>query len=402
MRPMAATPDAPVLAADAAGAPRRTDGRGLRAALLIAASLTVMSGATISPGLPGMRAHFGGAPGADLLVRLVLTMPALFIALCAPFAGLVIERAGRLPTLVAGALLYAAAGTAGLWVDSLGALLASRALLGLSVAAVMTTATTLIGDYFAGPERARFLGVQSAFMGLGGLVFITGGGLAAEIGWRAPFAIYLAALAVPLLARAYLFEPRAPRAAPGAVPEALPAGVGTVLWSGFVTMTAFYLVPVQLPFLMVRDLDLPDPWVAGVALGLATLTSSLTSLNYARVASGWSFARVRAVAWALMAAAFAVLWAAGGLLTVLLAMVLLGVGLGLVFPALTTTMLALVPESRRGRMAGMLTASVFLGQFVSPLVSQPLSAIGLHGLYGLAALALGGLAAAVALRAARG
>ncbi len=232
----------------------RPTGRGLRAALLVAASLTVMSGATISPGLPGMRAHFEGTPGADILVRLVLTMPALFIALCAPFAGFLIERAGRLRVLVAGALLYAAAGTAGLWVETLPALLASRALLGLSVAAVMTTATTLVGDYFAGPERARFLGVQSAFMGLGGLVFVTGGGLAAEIGWRAPFAIYLAALAVPLLARAYLFEPAAPapRVA-GAAPDAMPRQVRGVLVAGFVTMLAFYLVPVQLPFLLARD-----------------------------------------------------------------------------------------------------------------------------------------------------
>lgn len=373
----------------------RLRGRGLRVALLVAASLTVMSGATIAPGLPGMRAHFEGAPAADLMVRLVLTMPALFIALCAPFAGLLIERAGRLKVLVAGALLYAAAGTAGLWIESLTGLLVSRALLGLSVAAVMTTATTLVGDYFAGPERARFLGMQSAFMGLGGLVFVTGGGLAAEIGWRAPFVIYLAALAVPLLARAYLFEPAAPAPrAPGALPDAVPRGVRTVLIAGFVTMTAFYLVPVQLPFLLARDLGLADPWMAGAALGLATLTSSLTSLSYARLAGTWRFGSVVTIAWGLMAGAFALLWAAPGYGFVLAAMVLLGTGLGLVFPALTTTMLALVPESRRGRMAGMLTAAVFLGQFVSPLISQPLSAIGLPQTYGLFAILLAGLAAA--------
>jgi hypothetical protein len=52
-------------------------------------------------------------------------------------------------------------------------------------------------------------------------------------------------------------------------------------------------------------------------------------------------------------------------------------------------------------MAGMLTASVFLGQFVSPLISQPLSSIGLANFYGLSALVLGALAAAVGLRAAR-
>ena len=77
---------------------------------MMASALTIMSGATIAPALPSIEAHFSGTPHAELLTRLVLTMPALFIVLCAPFAGLVVDRLGRKPVLVAAAALFALAG----------------------------------------------------------------------------------------------------------------------------------------------------------------------------------------------------------------------------------------------------------------------------------------------------
>ena len=379
-------------------------GSGLKATLLIAASLTVMAGATISPGLPGMREHFADTQNADLLVRLVLTVPAIFIALAAPFTGLLIERIGRLRMLTIGALLYAAAGTTGLWMQTLPALLVGRAILGLAVACVMTTVTTLAGDYFQGEARARFLGQQAAFMGLGGLIFVTGGGFAADLHWRAPFAIYLVALLVLPLAARYLHEPDRARPIPGAPREPVPRGVLVVLAAAFVAMTCFYLVPVQLPFLLAQDLGLGSPKLTGVAVGVATTISSLASLGYARFGSRRALGTVLAAGWASMAAGFALIAFADGFALVLAGMFLVGGGMGATMPSFSTTMLSLVPESRRGRMAGLLTCAIFTGQFVSPLVSQPLAhAFGDHlqpvfGVFAVLLVALSAVALALAGR----
>jgi MFS family permease len=49
----------------------------------------------------------------------------------------------------------------------------NRQVLGLAVAGVMVSATTLIADYYSGPARAAFMGLQAGFMGLGGVVFLT-------------------------------------------------------------------------------------------------------------------------------------------------------------------------------------------------------------------------------------
>lgn len=132
--------------------------------LLIVSTLTVMSNATISPSLPVMREHFSNVENSHYLVRLVLTIPSLCVAIAAPGAGILVDRLGRKRLLAAGLVLYGLAGSSGLWLNSISLILVGRSFLGLSVAAIMISATTLIADYYSGAIRTRFLGWQSAAM----------------------------------------------------------------------------------------------------------------------------------------------------------------------------------------------------------------------------------------------
>ena len=170
--------------------------------LMLAAMLTIMSNATITPALPGLQAMFGDDPNAELLTRLLITAPSLLVAVVAPFAGVMVDRLGRRGPLLTGLVVYAVAGTAGLYLGSLEAILASRLALGLGVAAIMTAQAALIGDYFGGPERGRLMGYQIAATNVGGLVFVLTAGVLAARDPRLPFAIYgLALLMLPILWR---------------------------------------------------------------------------------------------------------------------------------------------------------------------------------------------------------
>jgi MFS family permease len=131
----------------------------------------------------------------------------LFIVLAGPLTGWFLDRKGRLPLLIPAMLLYAIAGSSGLYLDSIWSILAGRALLGVAVAGIMTSATTLIADYYKGPERSQFMGWQAAFMNFGGIVFLTAGGGLAEMGWRWPFIIYLSSLLLVPLVYYSLTEP---------------------------------------------------------------------------------------------------------------------------------------------------------------------------------------------------
>jgi hypothetical protein len=108
------------------------DGRAI--ALLMAATLTTMANATISPALPGLRRLFDGDPWAGVLTPMLVTAPSLSVVLCAPFVGLAADRFGRRALLLWGVVLFVLAGSAGIVLPSLAAIFASRLALGVAVA----------------------------------------------------------------------------------------------------------------------------------------------------------------------------------------------------------------------------------------------------------------------------
>ncbi|MBA4490950.1 MFS transporter [Paracoccus sp. S1E-3] len=345
--------------------------------VMLAAMLTIMSNATITPALIGLQQVFADNPHAHRLIPLLVTAPSLIVALVAPFAGVIIDRIGRRPPLLAGLVVYALAGTAGLYLHSLEAILASRLALGLGVAAIMTAQATLLGDYFAGPARGRLMGYQVAATNIGGMAFVTLAGVLAAQNARLPFAIYgLAILLLPILSR---LLPEPPRAVKGSDPVQV-AAPGEPGWPGTVTIMAaaagltfviFYMVPTLLPYLL-AEIGAGAPQQTGRALSVMMLASSVLA-----VTSGW----VRPIlgrigtplaGYALLAVGFWLVSGAQGMKQVLAGAALIGAGLGLCMPTFLTTALNAAPARHRGLVSGLMTAAVFLGQFLSPLVLQPM------------------------------
>lgn len=373
----------------------------MRGTLLLVSTLTVMAGATISPALPGIEAHFTEVPNATFWVRLILTLPALFIALGAPVAGVVVDRFGRKPLLLFSTALYGLAGAAGFMLDALWPLLASRALLGLAVAGVMTSVTTLITDYFRGDSRAGMLGWQATFMGLGGVVFLIAGGVLADLSWRLPFLIYLFSLLLLPLVLFVLHEPTRPRPARREGNKGVPwAFLGFIYTAMLLGQVMFYTVPVQLPFYL-RDLLGANATLAGTAVAVATLFYALTSSFYRRIKGWLDYLPILSLGFFVAGLGFAVLSFAGAYALVFLGLAISGVGFGFIVPNLNTWTAERVSDAGRGRALGGLTTALFLGQFLSPVVAQPLAAaLGSANMY-LATGVLGGLLALVLVLARR-
>lgn len=365
-----------------------------KATLLLASTLTVMAGATIAPSLPAMQDYFAAVGNVELWVRLVLTLPALFIVIGSPIAGVIVDRLGRKALLVASAALYGLAGSSGFVLDSLPAILGGRAFLGLAVAGVMVSATTLIADYYIGQARANFMGLQAAFMGLGGVLFLTGGGSLADLNWRLPFLIYLFAwLLLPLIVL-FIYEPsrinanHSTQTVPGAERSTnppIPIKLLTLVFGiALLTQIIFYLIPVQLPFYL-RSLTNATPGQSGLAIAFSTLFSAFASAVYGKVKARLSFVDIVPIIFGLMGIGYGIIGLASSYGLVLIGLGFVGLGLGLLMPNLNVWVSSQVPDAMRGRALGGLTTFFFLGQFLSPVVSQPVSQrVGLGMTYSVA------------------
>jgi MFS family permease len=359
--------------------------------LLMASSLTVMAGATVSPALPAMKQQFEGAiADPDLrttLVKLVITLPALFIVIGSPIAGIIVDRFGRKSLLLISAILYGLAGSSGLYLENLTAILAGRACLGLAVSGVMVSATTLIADYYAGPARAAFMGLQAGSMGLGGVLFLTLGGALAQQNWHFPFGIYLFAWLIVPLILLFILEPD--RAKPAgqssnAADPATPIAILAIIY-GLTTLSqiAFYLIPVQLPFFL-EDLVKAPPTQSGMAIALCTLFSAAASLTYGKLKQRMEFITFLPIIFGLMGIGYLLIGQSSSWAQVLVGLAVAGMGLGILMPNMTVWLSSAVAEAGRGRALGWLSTAMFLGQFLSPIVTQPLTkALGLGGTYAL-------------------
>ena len=153
--------------------------------------------------------EFGGVEGrVNISAPMALTIPALCVGSFSPIAGWASDRVGRKKLLILTLLIYAGVGVLPYFLNDLKHIIAARVALGLAEAVIMTIATALIGDYFVGKERERWVGLQFATVSLSAIVLIAVGGALGEVlGSRGPFLLYLLAIPVALLVAIILFEP---------------------------------------------------------------------------------------------------------------------------------------------------------------------------------------------------
>ncbi|CCH87754.1 Major facilitator family sugar transporter [Modestobacter italicus] len=377
-QPLAEEPLAGEVAVDPATG--RPAGRAQAAVLLLASCLAVLGAVLLAPVLPAIEDAFAGTAGVEALTPVVLTAPALVIGLTAPFAGRVLDRVGRTRLLVAALVVYAVVGTAPVWLPSLQLIVASRVLVGLTEAVIMTCCTTLLADYFHGSQRERYFGLQVVFTTVAATLFFGLGGALGSHSWRTPFWLYLVSLPLAVAAARLIWQPVVQR--PSGVLPALPwhrlaAPVAVSLVGGLV----FYVLIVELSFKL-DDVGVESTGAIGAVSAIASLGTAVGGASFSRLAARGPAVTVP-LAFAVSGIGLVGLGLAPSVPVIVLFAVVTGLGNGLLLPSLLTWALGSLTFEQRGRGTGWWTAAVFLGQFVCPLVVLGLSA------------AIGGLGSAI-------
>lgn len=354
--------------------------------LLVGSTLVVMAGAVITPTLPQMKLAFKDVSDADFLVKLVLTLPALSIALVSPFCGILLDRWGRKPVLIIAVILYGISGSSGYVLDSIYAILVGRAILGVAVAGTITACTTLIADYFMGSKLSKIMGLQAVFMGFAGVLFLVVGGVLTDIGWRFPYLIYLSAFPILIGILLFIYEPNIQRnseTSPNLKETLQIKSLIYIYILAFFGMAIFYMVPLHLPFYLPTIQKVNNTQI-GIAIAVMTLFSAFGSMQYQKVKKRFSFQTIFSMITILLGLGYLILAIATNYYHVIIGLLVSGVGMGFFYPNIILWLVSLVQQEVRGRAVGGLTTALFLGAFFSPIMTKPIiQQIELSGSYAL-------------------
>lgn len=369
--------------------------------LLLSAMMILMGGAAVAPALPLISQAFPGT--SDTTIALIITLPALAIALTGFFIGILSDKIGKIPVLVASVAVFTIAGSSGFYLTSIPAILAGRFFLGVGIAGITCTTSSLIPYYYEGLARARVLGYQAAAMGVGVLILETSGGLLAGISWRAAFLIYLIGIVILAGVLLTMREPVRPNVEETTVAsdETFPASTLILAYiTLFMGNLLFFLLPTKFPYLIAnldaaRILGENTALACGIFLGISGCASSLIGLFYGRVA--WRFNRntLLALTFIFFGIGLCGLGFATSLVTVGLSVVCIGIAEGILMPTILIWIAAITPKQFLGRASGGFSVALNLGQFASVLAIVPVIAIA--ATYGNAFLAFGCMAFVLAL-----
>ncbi|RZF59233.1 MFS transporter [Sphingomonas populi] len=345
-----------------------TTGRGTTAkgiTLLYANILPVMAIVSLFPAIPKLFQQFGGIPNAQLLVPMIVTLPSLFLAFSAPFAGALADRFGRRRCFRSGMALYVAAGLVPLFTASIEIIVISRAVLGIAEAFVVTIASALIGDYF-GETRHRWVAWVGITSSICGTLMIVAGGVLANVSWRGPFFIYL--LAIPALIATLIFidEPLEER------PLGTTRRHAAYPWKqvrviGGVTLVAsliYYVEPLHVAALLAQN-GVTLPSAAGLYQAITTVTYVVGALIYRKLHQK-TIGMLLGIAGGLMGIGQIVLGIATSVAAVNLGALIQQLGAGMVIPTLLAWGQMLLPIEQRGRGMGIWATAFFTGTFLCP------------------------------------
>lgn len=161
----------------------------LMVSILSISLLTVMAGAAVAPALGIIREYFSDEPLT--VVQLIISMPALFIAITNLFFGRLCRIFTAKKLTLIGLIMYVVFGcVAGLF-SNIYLVLVCRALLGIGVGILMPLSTGLISYYFTKDKQDMLMGYSSAMNMMGGVIATLIAGLLAIVSWRLSFLVYL-------------------------------------------------------------------------------------------------------------------------------------------------------------------------------------------------------------------
>ncbi len=172
----------------------------------------------------------------------------------------------------------------------------------------------------------------------------------------------------------YLYEPERPQRVSSDTAIKSPPVIWWLFINTMVMWIIFFLIPVQLPFFL-RSIGVESNTMIGVAVALSTLFSAISSFSFSKLRNRASPISIFALGYFMLAASYAIIAISESYIMVIVAMMVAGLGMGIMIPNTNLWVMRIAPPEIRGREIGRLTTFWFMGQFLSPVILQPVSQV---------------------------
>lgn len=345
--------------------------RMLKPTIISIAMATVMAGAAISPALGLIAENFSDSN--PTLIKLVLTAPSLIIIPFSFISSYLTKKISKRSIVLIGVTIYVITGVGAQFTNTIEMLLAFRFALGAGVGLVMPLSFTLISDYFSGKEQTQMMGYNTAFSNFGGIVTMLLAGYLATFNWRVPFNVYWIGVIIFILV--FFFLPKdKPQEAPEGVGKAkIPMSIFGLALGACGVMLVYYAIATNMAIYL-EESNLGGSEIAGIVIAFSTVGGMITSIILVRLEMLLK-QYIIPVAILVMGLAFGILTFTHSIPIVLLGVSLVGFGQGIVFPLVNVKALSQVDPYHSDKVIAVVSSSIYIGQFLSPIVLDGISRI---------------------------
>lgn len=160
---------------------QQTNVRVVTGAVFVATFMSAIEGTIVSTAMPTIVGDLHGVA----LMNWVFSIFLLTNALATPIYGKLADTVGRKSVFLAGLLIFVVGSTLSGLSNSMGTLIAWRALQGIGAGAIMPVSFTILADIYPVEQRARVMGLNGSAWGIAAVVApLLGGFIVDQLSWH--------------------------------------------------------------------------------------------------------------------------------------------------------------------------------------------------------------------------
>lgn len=352
-----------------------------RLPILAVAFLTIIATAAIGPALGTIELSFPNA--SPTLIKSIVTIPALICIPVSLLSNKISKDVRKKYLLIFGLIVYLIGAVLCYFADNIYILLASRGIFGIGLGIIAPMSLVLVGDFFEGKERAKYMGYSSASTNIGGVVVTPIIGFIAAANWHNIFLIYLIALPILILVIFFLpkvapFDAQAPENLKKEVHKEtkhvkLNLGVfkyAIIIILAFVT---FYSVPTNIA-LLIQQRNLGSDELSSLLIALDTLFAFISAALFGRVLKIFKESLIL-ISFILITIGLVVLISATTVTVLCIGIILIGIGFGLIVPYSLYYGAKCVHVKHTSLAITIVTTSIYVGEAICPIILDYISSL---------------------------